>query len=108
MANPYYEKLLKCVDIVKGKIGGFEPKIALVLGSGLGPIAETMDVKGIIDYHDIEGFPVSTAPGQLASTTWGAVPSTTATPFCGRITPSRESGSPEHKISSVSNPAASA
>lgn len=38
------------------------PEIALVLGSGLGPLAD--QVEGIaIPYSEIPGFPVSTAPG---------------------------------------------
>ncbi len=73
MANVYYEKLLKCVDIVKGRIGGFEPKIALVLGSGLGPIAETMDVKVKVPYSEIEGMPVSTVPGHQGQFLFGYI-----------------------------------
>ena len=34
-----------------------------VLGSGLGDYAEQLEIRGTIDYHDIEGFPVSTVPG---------------------------------------------
>lgn len=33
--NPAYEKLLKCYDSYKAKID-FTPKVALILGSGLG------------------------------------------------------------------------
>lgn len=41
---------------------GMVPEIALVLGSGLGPLAEA--VEGIaVPYAEIPGFPVSTAPG---------------------------------------------
>lgn len=39
------------------------PETALVLGSGLGGFADEIKVETEIDYHDIEGFPVSTAPG---------------------------------------------
>lgn len=42
--NPVYEKLLKCYDCYKAKID-FEPKVAIVLGSGLGNFAKTVDVK---------------------------------------------------------------
>ena len=37
--NPAYEKLLKCYDSYKAKID-FTPKVALILGSGLGDYAE--------------------------------------------------------------------
>ncbi|MBE6915591.1 MAG: purine-nucleoside phosphorylase [Ruminococcaceae bacterium] len=39
------------------------PRLALVLGSGLGDFAENMDVRDIIPYDEIPGFPVSTVPG---------------------------------------------
>ena len=61
MTNPVYDKLRNCYDSIKGKIP-FEPKVALVLGSGLGDYAEQLEIQGTIDYHDIEGFPVSTVP----------------------------------------------
>lgn len=41
----------------------FKPELAIVLGSGLGALADQVDVICEISYSDIEGFPVSTAPG---------------------------------------------
>ena len=60
--NPVYEKLQKCYESYKAKID-FTPKVALVLGSGLGDYADDIRVVDTLDYHDIEGFPVSTVPG---------------------------------------------
>ena len=57
-----YEKLTKCYECVKSKID-FEPKVALVLGSGLGDYANSIDVKYTLSYKDIEGFPTSTVEG---------------------------------------------
>ena len=37
--------------------------VALVLGSGLGQLADTVQDATVIPYQEIEGFPVSTAPG---------------------------------------------
>ena len=62
MTNPVYDKLRNCYDSIKDEIP-FEPKVALVLGSGLGDYAEQLEIQGTIDYRDIEGFPVSTVPG---------------------------------------------
>lgn len=62
MTNPVYEKLANCYENIKSRLP-FRPKVALVLGSGLGDFAEQADTEGSIDYHDIEGFPVSTVPG---------------------------------------------
>ena len=47
---------------IKDKMDGFEPEIGLILGSGLGDIAEEIEEPIYIDYKDIPNFPVSTAP----------------------------------------------
>ena len=60
--NPVYDKLLRCYDSVKDRIP-FAPDVALVLGSGLGDYADHIQVEAAIDYHEIEGFPISTVPG---------------------------------------------
>ena len=60
--NPVYDKLLRCYDSVKDRIP-FAPDVALVLGSGLGDYADHIQVEAPFDYHEIEGFPVSTVPG---------------------------------------------
>lgn len=60
--NAVYDKLMGCYDSVKGRLP-FTPKVALVLGSGLGDYAEDLKVEAAVDYHEIEGFPVSTVPG---------------------------------------------
>lgn len=42
--------------------GGMQPEIGLILGTGLGGVAEAMDVAALIPYEEIPHFPVSTAP----------------------------------------------
>ncbi|MBP0983439.1 MAG: purine-nucleoside phosphorylase [Oscillospiraceae bacterium] len=68
--NETYEKLMKCFDCVQKKIS-FKPELALILGSGLGDYADTMEVVETLDYHDIEGFPVSTVPGHKGRFVFG-------------------------------------
>ncbi len=70
--NPVYDKLIKCYESVRAKTD-FVPKVAIVLGSGLGDYADHIDVVGEIDYHDIEGFPVSTAPSHAGKFIFGHV-----------------------------------
>ena len=41
----------------------FTPDLALVLGSGLGGLADEIENAVTIPYRDVPGFPVSTAPG---------------------------------------------
>lgn len=54
-----YERLQKCYDYVKTKVH-FKPRVALVLGSGLGAYADDISIETIIPYADIPNFPVST------------------------------------------------
>lgn len=52
----------RTVDYIKSKIGNFKPEIAIVLGSGLGELAdEYCEIK--LAYSEIPGFPVSTVKG---------------------------------------------
>lgn len=60
--NKVYEKVVNCYEQIKDKIP-FAPKVALILGSGLGDFAETLHIAGTIDYNEIIGFPVSTVLG---------------------------------------------
>jgi len=82
--NKVYEKLLKCYDCVKQKID-FAPKIGLVLGSGLGDFANQIKVEGIVDYHDIEGFPTSTVAGHAGRFIFGYVGDVPVVCMQGRV-----------------------
>jgi len=82
--NEVYKKLIKCRDIVQAKTK-FSPKIALVLGSGLGGYASEIDVEASIDYHDIEGFPVSTVPGHQGRFVFGHVRGVPVVIMQGRV-----------------------
>lgn len=82
--NPIYEKLQKCVAAVR-KITDFEPKVAIVLGSGLGGYANDIKVECEIPYSDIEGFPVSTVPGHDGRFIFGYVSDVPVVCMKGRV-----------------------
>ena len=79
-----YDKLLKCYHSVRGKIS-FEPQIALILGSGLGDYAEQIQVEAVLDYHDIEGFPVSTVLGHKGRFVFGYIQNVPVVIMQGRV-----------------------
>ena len=58
-----YDELKKSASYIKSKCGDEPIEIAIVLGSGLGDLAEEVKDPIFIDYHDIPSFPVSTVPG---------------------------------------------
>lgn len=82
--NPIYDKLIKCYESYKAKIN-FTPKVALILGSGLGDYANDIKVETTLDYHDIEGFPVSTVPGHKGRFIFGYVGEVPVVCMQGRV-----------------------
>lgn len=79
-----YEKLIRCYESVRKQID-FTPQVALVLGSGLGDYAENIRVEATLDYHDIEGFPVSTVPGHKGQFIFGYVGTVPVVCMQGRV-----------------------
>lgn len=79
-----YEKLMRCFESVRKQID-FVPETALVLGSGLGDYAGTMKVEATLDYHVIEGFPVSTVPGHAGRFIFGYVGNVKVVCMQGRV-----------------------
>lgn len=51
----------------------FQPEIGLILGSGLGVMADTMEDATIISYADIPHFPVSTVEGHASELVAGTI-----------------------------------
>lgn len=79
-----YERLLACYECFQNKID-FKPKVALILGSGLGDYADSIDVRATLDYHEIEGFPVSTVPGHKGRFVFGYVGDVPVVIMQGRV-----------------------
>jgi len=55
-------KIDQAANYIEGEIN-IEPEVALILGSGLGVLAEEIANRKIIKYEDIPNFPVSTVEG---------------------------------------------
>lgn len=82
--NQTYEKLIRCYESVKEKIK-FEPELALILGSGLGDYADDIQIEETLDYHEIEGFPVSTVSGHKGRFVFGYVKEVPVVIMQGRV-----------------------
>ncbi len=79
-----YEKLLGCYKSIQEKVD-FKPEVALILGSGLGDYADTIDIKETLDYNDIEGFPISTVKGHKGRFVFGYVNEVPVVIMQGRV-----------------------
>ena len=82
--NEIYEKLLRCRDCVREKTD-FVPRVAVVLGSGLGDYADNIRVVCEVPYGEIEGFPVSTVPGHAGKFIFGYVDQVPVVCMKGRV-----------------------
>lgn len=78
------ERVLNCLDCVR-KITDFVPKVALVLGSGLGDLAEQIEIVETIDYSQIDGFPQSTVMGHKGRFVFGYIGKTPVVIMQGRV-----------------------
>lgn len=79
-----YDKIDDCLKSIR-KVTDFVPKVAIVLGSGLGDYADGIEVVAEIDYSDIKGFPVSTVPGHAGKFIFGYVDSVPVVCMKGRV-----------------------
>lgn len=79
-----YDKLLACLACVREKTD-FVPKVGLVLGSGLGDFADSIDVVCEIPYEEIQGFPVSTVPGHSGRFIFGYLDEVPVVCMKGRV-----------------------
>ncbi len=72
------KKVQACVDSLKSFLPqGFAPQAGIVLGTGLGSLAESMRVEASVPYNALPGFPLSTVQshvGNFLAGTLGGVP----------------------------------
>ncbi|MGO3414789.1 MAG: xanthosine phosphorylase [Kluyvera intermedia] len=63
----------EAVEILRAAKPGFIPRIALILGSGLGALADRMENKTALSYEELPGFPVSTVFGHAGEIVMGTL-----------------------------------
>ena len=79
-----YEMVERCYESIKYRLP-FQPQVALILGSGLGDYGDHIEVVSTLDYHDIEGFPVSTVSGHKGRFLFGYVGKVPVVCMQGRV-----------------------
>jgi len=78
------DKVNRCLECVRAKTD-FVPKVALILGSGLGDLAEQINIVESIDYAEIDGFPQSTVIGHKGRFVFGYIEQTPVVIMQGRV-----------------------
>lgn len=67
------EAIHNATAYLRAKTGTFTPEVGIVLGSGLGKLAEQINPIQIIPYREIPGFPESTAAGHKGNLIFGTL-----------------------------------
>lgn len=58
-----YKDYVESANYIKNRIRDRYPRIAIILGSGLGTLCEEIEDKIVIRYNEIPNFPISTVEG---------------------------------------------
>jgi purine-nucleoside phosphorylase len=59
----YYDQVAEAAAFLKARLGSLAPRVGIVLGSGLGAVADAVDDPVIVRYSEIPHFPQSTVEG---------------------------------------------
>jgi xanthosine phosphorylase len=76
-AQTHAENVRQSAARIRAAAGALAPRIALILGSGLGGLARRVEGATVLDYRDLPGFPVLTVAGhagQVITGRLGGVP----------------------------------
>jgi len=71
-------------DIIRSR-SGHRPRIGLVLGSGLGGLADALESRDVIGSHDLPGWPHSTVEGHSGNLVLGLLEGQTVVAQQGRV-----------------------
>lgn len=71
MMDDRVRKIHTASDYLKSKREGFKPLVGIVLGSGLGVLADKIEDQTVIPYSEIPEFPLSTAIGHKGNFIFG-------------------------------------
>lgn len=75
----------KAANYIRCKMGSMSPKIAIILGSGLGVLSEDFENLITIKYKDIPNFPISTVDGHAGELLIGTINSVPIIAMNGRF-----------------------
>ena len=79
------EQYRASAQAIRAKLGGFTPKVAMILGSGLGFLGDEVQDPIAVDYHDIPYFKASTAPGHRGRLVFGTLEGQNVAVMQGRM-----------------------
>ncbi len=84
MTSELRRRMEEAAEAVRQRVA-FEPKLAVVLGSGLGALADHIEAVGTVPYAEIPHFPTSTVPGHAGRLVLGWLEGKPVAAMQGRV-----------------------
>jgi purine-nucleoside phosphorylase len=81
----YYDQVAEAAVFVQSRLGALAPRVGIVLGSGLGAVADAVADPVIVPYHEIPHFPQSTVEGHAGQMVAGLLGSAPVAILQGRV-----------------------
>ena len=78
------DRVVEAADAVRGR-GAIVPRVAIILGSGLGDLADEIQSPVVVPFGDIPHFPVSTVKGHVGHLVLGALQGMPVAAMRGRV-----------------------
>lgn len=85
MATSYYDQVHEAAAFLRSRLGDLSPRLGIVLGSGLGAVADAVADPVFIPYSEIPGFPQSTVEGHSGRIVAGRLGGAPAIVMQGRV-----------------------
>lgn len=79
-----YEEIVRAAEVLRGRIGGMTPEVGIILGSGLGKLADRIEDAVVVPYKEIPGMPAATALGHKGNFIVGKLGGKTVIAMQGR------------------------
>ncbi len=79
-----FDKIAETASFIRGQVNT-QPRVGIILGSGLGGLIDIIDKEVTIDYSSIPNFPVSTVKGHGGKLVFGKIGDTEVMLMAGRF-----------------------
>ena len=85
MEYPTYAHYVESAEALRAKLNGFVPKALLILGSGLGALADEVEDPVVVPYAEVPHMKYSTAPGHKGQFVFGRLAGQNVAVMQGRL-----------------------
>jgi len=81
----YFDQVAEAAAFVQARLGAARPRVGIVLGSGLGAVADAVSAAVVVPYGEIPHFPQSTVEGHSGRLVAGLLGGVTVAVMQGRV-----------------------